>query len=131
MAIDWSKYPNFKPDEFKCSFTGKEGINVEIVSILQTIRNELGVPIIVSSGYRDRTHPVEITKRNLGEHTYGWAADILCYNFNAYEFISAAISHGVKRIGVAQIGPLAKRFVHIGIGDKKLKQRFKPTIWSY
>lgn len=96
---------------------------------LQQIRNTFGKPMIISSGYRHWTHPVEIGKQNPGEHTYGLAADIKVYGEWAMDLIVIAYGYGIGRIGVQQKGDIGSRFVHLGMGDKQMN--FPKTIWTY
>lgn len=125
--IDWSKYPNFSKKEFTCKHTGKNQMRPEFMDTLQQIRDAYGKPMAVNSGYRDRTHPVEINKKEPGEHTYGMAADIAVSGPDAIELISVAYSLGIRRIGVKQHG--SGRYIHIGMGDKLLN--FPPALWTY
>lgn len=128
--MDWSLYPNFREDEFKCSHTGKNKMLPEFMEALQAIRTAAGFPFIISSGFRDPTHPIEAHKPGgPGEHTYGAAADIKIYGTRAMDLIIIAHGHGIRRIGVSQDGPVGSRYLHLGIGDRKLN--FPQTIWSY
>lgn len=128
MRIDWSQYPNFKEKEFACKHTGLNRMRPEFLEILQQIRKTYGKPMIVTSGYRDKTHPVEAAKGSPGEHFYGCAVDIAVQGQDALDLIVVAYGYGIRRIGLNQKGP--SRFVHLGMGDK-LKLNFPPTIWTY
>lgn len=102
----------------------------EMMRILQGIRNDLGKPIFISSGFRSVKHPVEQEKEKPGEHTYGMAVDILCHGIRALEIIWHAQQWGIKRIGVHQKGNPNGRFVHIGIADR-FDLSFPVAIWTY
>ncbi|HDV5783358.1 TPA: hypothetical protein RJD83_000270 [Legionella pneumophila] len=128
--MDWDKYPNFRRDELKCKHTGECNMHPEMMRILQDIRNDLGRPIFISSGYRSVKHPVEQEKEKPGEHTYGMAVDILCHGERAIKIIELAINHDIKRIGVHQKGNANGRFVHIGIADRFMLE-FPQSIWTY
>lgn len=124
---DWSIYPNFSAYEFDCSHTGLNEMQTEFMDILQTIRTEYGKPMIVTSGYRHYTHPIEKAKgHKQGEHTKGVCADIAVSRGDAYEVLRLAFKHGIKRVGVNQKGE--GRFLHLGLGTPNL---LTPTIWSY
>jgi hypothetical protein len=97
---------------------------------LQWIRNSLGSPIFISSGYRCVKHPVEQEKDKPGEHTLGMAIDIICYGRRALDIIFHAQRWGIKRIGVHQKGNPNGRFVHIGIADR-YNLEFPAAIWTY
>lgn len=122
--MDWSNYPNFERSEFECSHSGKCEMNEKFMEILQKIRTEYGKPIIISSGYRDVTHPVEVIKAQPGEHAEGMAADIYIRGTDALKLLELALKHGVKRIGLHQQG--SSRFIHLGISDS-----FPAGIWTY
>lgn len=124
--MDWSKYPNFSEGEFKCSHTGLCDMDEAFMEILQDIRSEYGKPMVITSGYRHETHPIEARKNKPGEHTLGACADVLIQGGDAVELLSIALDFGISRIGVNQKGN--GRFLHLGIGGKGLPN---PWIWSY
>lgn len=101
----------------------------EFLEILQSIRNVYQRPMVISSGYRHFTHPVEINKNNPGAHTYGVAADIKVYGIRAFELADIAFHHGIRRIGIQQAGDIHSRFVHLDIADRDLN--FPVAFWSY
>lgn len=122
----WDKYPNFSEKEFKCSHTGRCAMNPEFMEVLQRIRIAYGKPMIITSGFRDKTHPIEAEKTMVGTHALGLAADIAVRGEDALELIRIALAHGIKRIGVNQKGE--GRFIHVDLGHKF---GFTPSIWSY
>jgi len=101
----------------------------EFLDVLQQIRNTYGKPMIITSGYRHWTHPLEINKENPGEHTYGMAADIKVYGEWAMDLIVLAYGYGIRRIGIHQKGDKDSRYVHLGMGDKLLN--FSSSVWTY
>ena len=124
--IDWSKYPNFRKSEFDCSFTGRNEMKAEFLDILQKIRTLINKPMIITSGYRDKTHPREHHKAKGGTHTLGVAADISVRGADALKLIWIALDCGIQRIGVNQKGD--KRFIHLDIGDR---YGFNVSVWTY
>ena len=102
----------------------------EFMQKLQEIRNIFGKPMVISSGYRDFTHPLEQAKEEPGEHTYGAAADINVWGQDAMELFDIAFHCGIRRIGLNQIGSLNSRFIHIGMGDT-LNLNFPSALWTY
>ena len=126
QMIDWNKYPNFSEDEFKCSHTGLCAMDEEFLEVLQEIRTKYGKSMVISSGYRHETHPIEARKSKAGEHTMGRCADIAVSGSDAVELIRIALECGITRIGVQQKGQ--GRFLHLGIGARDLPN---PWIWSY
>lgn len=125
--LDWSKYPNFRASEFACRYTGKNEMRPEFMEKLQAIRLEFNRPMIITSGFRDITHPAEMAKESRGEHTYGCAADIAVRGAEAIRLIAIAHHFGIERIGVQQKGE--GRFIHLGMGDKLAQ--FPVAFWSY
>lgn len=123
-VVDWSLYPNFKEDEFRCRHTGLVAMQPAFLEVLQRIRTELRRPMIVTSGYRHPTHPVEARKTHSnGEHTQGACADIACNTGTMrFELVRLAMKHGIVRIGIH------KTFLHLGIGGRNLPA---PVIWEY
>ena len=86
---------------------------------LQTIRDHVGKPIRVSSGYRSPEHSIERRKANPGTHSQGIAADIRVKPEDRYRFIKLAYELGFTGIGVSN------RFVHLDIS------KTRSAIWSY
>lgn len=123
-----SSWPNFKLDEFACKHCGKNEIDHELVDMLQALREDLGFPFVISSGYRCEEHPVERKKSTPGTHNMGKAVDIACSHHNALKIVSAAEGYGFTGIGVNQKGK--GRFIHLDIA-KATDKRPRPHIWSY
>lgn len=73
---DWTLARDFTAAEFVCKHCGKAGIKFEFVQALQGLRDRLGVPLRITSGYRCPQHPIERTKAQPGRHAEGIAADI-------------------------------------------------------
>ena len=123
--INWTDYPSFSEDEFKCSHTGKVDMKLEFMEKLQELRLMVRVPFIITSGYRDITHPVEAKKDRPGVHTMGIAADIACNGQLSYEIVKCAYLMGFTGIGVSQRGN--SRFIHLDT----LQGGPRPNMWSY
>lgn len=128
IVTDWSKYaPYFTEDEFRCKHTGKCRMREDYMDKLLAVRIEYGKPMKISSGYRDKTHPIEAKKGGLsGEHTIGTCCDVSVQGAAAVRLLTIALRHGMTRVGVQQKG--SGRFLHIGIGGGGLPN---PTMWSY
>jgi uncharacterized protein YcbK (DUF882 family) len=123
MSIDWSRYPNFKRDEFTCRCgCGRNEMKPEFLERLQALRAAYGKPLHVTSGYRCPQHPVEAAKAQPGMHATGLAADIGVSGAEAVQVLRLALEAGFKGIGVQQKGN--GRFIHVDM-------RETPTVWSY
>lgn len=124
MITDWSAYePQFSKHEFDCRHTGENRMQKQFMDTLHAIRLEYGKAMIVTSGYRHPTHPVEARKVGSGgEHTEGMCADIACTSSrDRFELIRIAIKHGIHRIGIHP------RFIHLGMS----MTRDHNVIWDY
>jgi uncharacterized protein YcbK (DUF882 family) len=125
--MNWHKFPNFTEDEFKCSHTGKCSMDKDFMRKLQALRTEAGFPFIITSGYRDTTHPIEARKRRGGEHTLGKAVDIAISGENVIVLLALAYEHGFRRFGIKQHGE--GRFVHLGTASSN--EGFPETTYTY
>lgn len=65
-----------------------------------------------------------------GEHTAGFAVDIIAHGAVALFVIASAQHLGVRRIGLHQKGRASGRYVHLGIADKYTKE-YPVAIWTY
>lgn len=117
---------NFSVNEMKCRHSGKCHMDKSFMDTLQKIRNIYGKPMIITSGYRDITHPVEKAKATPGEHAVGMAVDVACFGEDALKLVEIAIQCGIKRIGLNQKGSPSGRFVHLGGSSQ-----FPRGIWTY
>jgi peptidoglycan hydrolase-like protein with peptidoglycan-binding domain len=67
---------NFSRSEFQCSCgCSAQMIDEELAEKLQTVRDKLGVPLTITSGYRCLTHNNKIGGSKSSKHLYGLAAD--------------------------------------------------------
>ena len=98
----------FDTSEFDCKHTGKNEMNTDFLQYVDELRDRCGFPFVITSGYRDVTHPVEAAKDKPGFHSMGVAADIKVNGgFQRYEIVEHAIDMGIGGIGVN------KQFIHI------------------
>jgi len=114
-------YKFFRLEEFNCTHTNKNEMDHEFLVKLDELRERVGFPFIITSGYRDATHPAEARKAEpgTGTHCQGIAADIAVSNgFERMNIVHEAIKMGFS-IGVA------RTFVHID--DRKTT----PVMWTY
>ena len=125
-AEDWP-WPNFTPDEMACSHTGAIHLSRASMDRLQALRRKLGRPLVITSGYRHPTHPVEAKKEHgPGAHASGQAFDIAWWGGDYVPVITLARSLGFLGIGVADHGD--RRFIHVDDWDKR---RGQPESWTY
>ena len=114
--------------ELRCSHCNKEGMNIDFMEKIEALRERMGFPFIVTSGYRCSQHPIEIEKYTVGAHVTGRAIDVSVYGENAYKLLRGALKAGFTGIGVNQKG--GARFIHIDDIEKSPERR-RPWVWSY
>ena len=125
--MNWS-WPNFTFDEMACKGSGECEMNPEFMDRLQALRDALGVPLPVTSGYRSREYNARVsTTGRTGPHTTGRAADIHIAGADAHKLIGLAYELGFTGFGVKQSGPWAGRFIHLD----DLQGEKRPRVWSY
>ncbi len=123
--INWNDYKSFKKSEFDCKATGENDMQKEFMDKLQELRNRLGFPLVITSGYRSVRHPIEAKKPKGGMHTKGLACDIKCHSNTAYKIVKVALELGFTGIGINQKGATG-RFVHLD-----LRPTNEALIYSY
>lgn len=113
---------DFSTGEFACKCgCGKCAIDLKLVHALQSIRNAVGFPLTVSSGYRCEEHNKASGGEPNSAHTRGLAADIVIpASQMRYKFLKEALV-AFKRIGISE------EFVHVDV-DKNLPQE---VLWTY
>lgn len=70
---------NFDSSEFKCKCCGQlpeNGMNPELIELLQAIRDKIGKPILITSGYRCEKYNRQVGGAKHSQHVLGNAADI-------------------------------------------------------
>lgn len=123
--MDWTKYPNFTEEEFKCKHCGKAEMNAAFMGKLQQLRNAYGKPMAITSGYRCPDHPIEAKKQTPGAHASGQACDVGVQGTDAYHLLKLAFALDFTGIGVQQKG--SGRFIHLDT----LRNPPRPNVWSY
>lgn len=72
---------NFSRREFACRGKdccgGSAPVHPELISGLQQLRDNVGVPLTISSGFRCRRHNAAVGGARQSQHTFGTAADVL------------------------------------------------------
>lgn len=128
-AKDWP-WSNFTPQEMACRGTGRLMIDREFMDRLQVLRDLLGFPLPVTSGYRTPDYNAQAsTTGRTGPHTTGRAADITIYGEHGFMLLTRIKMLGFTGIGSKQHGPHALRFIHLD--DLPDGDCPRPTIWTY
>ena len=116
---------NFKEEEFncKCSMCGMKvphSMQPEVINAVQMLRDALGRPLTITSGYRCAIHPSEAKKSTPGQHNKGLAVDIRASNgAEAFELIRAGLSLGANGFAYGN------GFIHLDWREST------PVTWRY
>ena len=99
----------------------------EFMETLEKIREEVGIPFIITSAYRDPTHPIEAKKSQPGahasegcRHTYTRRGRLKVYR--------SSVKTRCNWLGVKQHGD--SRFIHLDTLEAT-NTRPRPWVWSY
>ncbi len=115
-----SNYKYFKIEEFDCQETGENDMQEEFIHALDRLREEVGFPFTITSGYRSPKHSIEARKKKPGTHSQGIAADIqVGSGMQRYLIAQKAFEMGFSGIGIA------KTFVHVDMRSTI------PVLWIY
>lgn len=79
--LTWDNIKHFKKEEFTCKCgCGMNNIDLNLVKILDEIREYFGQPVVVSSGCRCKNHNAKVGGVQGSRHVLGKAADIIVRN---------------------------------------------------
>lgn len=119
---------DFKAFEFDCPCSKclETPVEMRLIDLLQSLREETGFPIKITSGYRCADHQEELrqqgceTAKGKSQHELGAAADIKTGLHTGEELEKFARAVGFKAVGVG------KHWVHLDLRDDKPFRR-----WTY
>jgi len=111
---DW-RWPSFSPAEIASRGDGALKLNSEAMNKLQTLRNRLGKPMIVLSGYRSPAHNRAVGGAPHSKHMLGTAFDIAMSNHDPVAFEAAARAVGFLGFGFYP----RSGFMHIDLGPAR------------
>lgn len=121
-------WKDFSPWEFVSRGNGQILVVPSFMDKLQTLRTLSGVPLHLSSGYRDPHYNDKVSHSGLtGPHTTGRAVDVKVYGEEALLVVSHAAAAGFTGIGLKQSGVYDTRYVHLD----DLTAGTRPWIWTY
>jgi uncharacterized protein YcbK (DUF882 family) len=92
----------FSIDEFRCKHCGElpdGGMNQVLLDKLDDMRGRIGMPIIISCGYRCPEHNAEVGGVENSQHIYGNAADIYVDGLSVDELANYCVDEGFDGIG--------------------------------
>ena len=115
---------NFSVNEFACKCgCGENKINQKVIDMVQKIRDKLGSPIKINSGYRCLKHNAEVGGVKNSKHVLGLAADLACNEgaFTLYALICDMKARGELSEMDYAILYTKKNFVHVDCGGARSK----------
>ena len=125
--------PLFAPSEFRCHASGMCAMKRDFMERLLHVRKRFGHPMVVTSGYRSKQHPLSVATLKRGRdsaHMYGRAGDFHIRRDLVFELVAAAQAEGMTGIGLRAHGPDNHRLVHLD--DMPDDGRFhRPRVWTY
>lgn len=105
---------NFKLSEFACNDNSEEILlDMELVNRLQQLRDDIGKPITVHSGYRNEEYNKRVGGVSSSQHLLGKAADISVKGIDPTELSRYAKIVGFKGVGIY------KDFLHVDVREKE------------
>ena len=116
--------PHFQRREFTCKCgCGKDNIDPALAQMCETIRDNIGVPLIVNSGVRCEKHNAKVGGVKGSYHTQGKAVDLSCTLGARKLFEAIRNLYDAGKLPGLEYCLLYPTFVHIDIG-KPRNQRF-------
>lgn len=92
-----SKY--FTPSEMACPCCGRVFVDDRLFPILDRIREAVGQPVFITSGYRCPSHNAEVGGVANSQHLDGTAADITYDGVDVEKLTDIAIDAGASGVG--------------------------------
>lgn len=119
MTRDQFKHtPDFRPYEFASADDGQswKEMDFEFLFRLQKARTIAGIPFVITSGHRTKTHNKIVGGSPTSAHLLGVAADIACNSSTErWKIVFALRDAGFKRIGIG------KDFIHVDSDTRDFK----------
>jgi len=105
---------DFYRDEFACRCgCGSDSISLLLVNRLQTVRDEIGQPIKITSGCRCSAHNIAEGGNAFSAHLSGHAADISCTHSHKRMTLLPVLCRLFHRVGIKN------SFIHVDIDHTK------------
>ncbi|TCO78003.1 YcbK family protein [Marinisporobacter balticus] len=112
IVTDINVSKNFKLSEFVCKEGKNEALyDCRLIMMLQEMREKIGRPIIINSGYRSPAYNKKINGSPKSQHILGKAADIRIVGFSPEEIAKLAVKMGFTGIGIYDT------FTHVDVRD--------------
>lgn len=97
--------PNFALEEYMAAWKGRWGVlQPHVVERVQDVRDEVGAPVAVNSGYRSPAYNAEVGGVTYSRHQYGDAADLDVEGMSADELADICAAHGADYVATYETG---------------------------
>lgn len=110
---------NFKLWEFESPDTQEVKLNPLLIEKIQALRDRVGVPLQINSGYRTKEHNTKVGGSPKSQHPHGNAGDIDCPNGMTVD----ELAEHAEAVGFDGIGKY-HTFVHVDVRGYKAR-------WDY
>jgi uncharacterized protein YcbK (DUF882 family) len=111
---------NFDSKEFKCDHCDQSFADKRLVDALQKLRDAIGKPIKILSGFRCVQNNKEAGGGKNSQHLYGKAADIVIEGMSVKEMYYQALTIDDFNQGGIGIYP-DNNFIHVDVRDGKAR----------
>lgn len=117
VSLKWFKHTDFDSKDLPNSWVN---MDYEFMRLIDELRSRVGLPVIINSAFRTKSHNLKVEGKSNSSHTRGLAVD-LRISSSQYRFlvVKCALELGITRIGIY------KTFIHLDV-DKSLPQG---VIW--
>lgn len=117
-----SGYFQLKEFECKCKKCKGDinvgpGISTRLIEVLNAIRSEVGVSVVINSGYRCPEHNAAVGGSPRSQHVEGTAADIRWKGMDMEDAAILAEQCGADGIGIYET------FIHVDVRGKRARWR--------
>ncbi|MDR1515495.1 MAG: peptidase M15 [Synergistaceae bacterium] len=110
MINDIRISPHFKLREFQCRCCGLVKLSPRLLQMLEELREEAEIPLVVTSGYRCPAHNRRVGGAPRSLHVEGCAADILAAPEAQKRLFAMAKSVGFSQVICGGF----KKYLHLG-----------------
>lgn len=97
--------PNFVVEEFMAAWKGRWGVlQPHTVEKVQAVRDDVGAPVAVNSGYRSPAYNAGVGGVAYSRHQYGDAADLDVEGISADDLADVCEAHGADYVATYETG---------------------------
>lgn len=122
--MSWIYFSYDRDIKLACPCCGTQGMTNEFMHFVDIIRDNVGLPFTVTSGYRCPDYNATMSRSIC--HTTGKAIDIHTPSSqHRYLILRELMNQGVKRIGIG------KDFIHFDECSKRYEGLTEEVIWTY